>query len=182
MNKFVLILILVCASMFLGCSGGSSNSSSNSVTTAANEAKPIPPVTAVWKKDVTEKDIAGLKWLAGTWKGTAEGKEPFFEKYSIDNNSLTVESYADASLKTVTDTTRYALINGEFRYTTADGRRVAASEITGDRIQFVPVVGEGNSFRFEKQPGGKWRAVLEWPATADKPAKQVIYNMEPYKK
>lgn len=28
---------------------------------------------------------------------------------------------------------------------------------------------------------GTWRAVLEWPATPDKPARQKIYIMEPWK-
>jgi hypothetical protein len=38
-----------------------------------------------------------------------------------------------------------------------------------------------NRFRFERQSNGTWRAVLEWPATTDKPARQKIYIMEPWK-
>ena len=176
MYRSGLILLLTVTWMFSGCSGDAGKS------TVTNTNVNIPPVTAVWKKDVTPDDIADLKWLEGTWRGTAEGQEPFYERYSFDDTSLITESFDDESLATVANTARYALVNGEFRHTTTDGRRVAASEITADRIQFVPVVGEGNAFRFERQGQGKWRAVLEWPATAGKPAKKVIYTMEPYKK
>ena len=61
-------------------------------------------------------------------------------------------------------------------------RRSAASEITADYIQFVPAVpGKLNNFRFERQSNGTWRAVLEWPAKSDKPARQKIYIMESWK-
>lgn len=176
MYKYGFVILFAFAFVLMGCSG---NTDTNTTNTNTNVP---PPVTAHWKKDVSAVDIARIKWLEGTWRGTGEGQEPFYEKYKFDDTSLIVESFADASLKTVKDTTRYALVNGEFRYTTRDARRIAASEITDDHIQFVPVVGAGNSYRFERQPEGKWRAVLEWAATDDKPAKQVIYSMEPYKK
>ncbi len=163
---------------------GCSDSKTGTPDTNADNAY-VTPIPITWKRDITETDIAGLKWLEGTWRGTGENQEPFYERYTLEARSLTVDSFADGTLETVTDTTRYALINGEFRYTDSKSsktRRVAASEITPDHIQFIPVVGGGNSYRFERQPGGRWRAVLEWPATNDKAAKQVIYNMEPYKK
>lgn len=172
MYKFVFILMLSLA--FIGCS-------ESAITNTATDATPLA-IVVNWKKDVTAADIAGLKWLEGTWRGAGEGQEPFYERYRLDDKSLTVESFADGTLETVTDTTRYVLINGEFRYTDSKARRVAASEITADYIQFIPVIGGGNSFRFERQPGGKWRAVLKWPTTDEQPAKQKIYNMEPYKK
>lgn len=175
--KFALIICL--GITLIGCSE-KTNTTTDANAAAQNSAVSDIPVT--WKKDVTPEDVAGLKWLVGTWRGTGEGQEPFYEQYKLDGTILTEESFADESLTDIKDSARYALVNGEFRFTTADGRRVAASEITADHIQFVPVVGGGNSYRFEKQSGGKWRAVLEWPATADQPAKKVIYNMESYKK
>lgn len=178
MNRLSFILVLGFALGMLGCSG-SNEPTANSTST--NAAVP-PPVTAHWKKDASPADIARIKWLQGTWRGTGDDNKAFYERYTFEDTAMIVESFDDPDLKTVTDRTRYALVNGEFRFTRPDGRRVAASEITDDYIQFVPVVGEGNSYRFERQPEGKWRAVLEWKATADKPAKQTIYNMEPYKK
>lgn len=174
----IVILVAVFLVMIGGCSNqpeSNSESGAQGNTQAANSFKPH------WKTDVKPEDIARIKWLEGTWRGTSEEQEPFFERYTFDGTSMTIDTFTDSSLKTVKDTSRYALINGEFRCTKNE-KRTGVSEITDDHIQFVPVVGDGNPFRFEKQPEGKWRAVLDVPAASGKPAKQVIYNMEPYKK
>src|ERR1044072_2675217 len=72
---------------------------------------------------------------------------------------------------------RFELKDGEFGKGEGDKRSVA-SEITADHIQFVPAVpGKSNSFRFERQPNNTWRAVLDWPAKPDRPARQKIYIM-----
>jgi len=127
----------------------------------------------------TAADIAKLKWIEGTWRGM-DGDKPFYERYKLENTALVVEGLnADGSPKGEPD--RFELKNGEFGQGEGD-KRSAASEITADYIQFVPAVsGKMNRFRFERQSNGTWRAVLEWPATSDKPARQKIYIMEPWK-
>jgi len=127
----------------------------------------------------TAADIAKLKWIEGTWRGM-DGDKPFYERYKLENTALVVEGLnADGSSKGEPD--RFELKNGEFGQGEGD-KRSAASEITADYIQFVPAVsGKMNRFRFERQSNGTWRAVLEWPATPDKPARQKIYIMEPWK-
>jgi hypothetical protein len=176
MCRFAFIIVaLAFVSALIACSNGDNN------TANVSTASPPPTVSITWKQNVTANDISRIKWLEGTWKGTAEGHEPFYERYRFEGTTMYEDSFEDGTLNTIKDTARYALINGEFRHT-ENGRRTAASEIADDHIQFIPVVGDGNSYRFERQPGGKWRAVLEWPANGDQPAKQVIYNMEPYKK
>jgi len=127
----------------------------------------------------TAADVAKLKWIEGTWRGM-DGDKPFYERYKIQKTALVVEGLnADGSLKSEPD--RFELKNGEFGQGEGDNRS-AASEITTDHIQFVPVApGKSNRFRFERQSNGTWRAVLEWPPTPDKPARQKIYVMEPWK-
>ena len=127
----------------------------------------------------TTDDIAKLKWIEGTWRGM-DGDKPFYERYRIEKTALVVEGLnADGSPDG--EPGRFELKNGEFGKGEGD-RRSAASEITADYIQFVPAVsGKLNRFRFERQSNGTWRAVLEWPATPDKPARQKIYVMEPWK-
>ena len=127
----------------------------------------------------TAADIAKLKWIEGTWRGM-DGDKPFYERYKLEQTALVVEGLnADGSIKGEPD--RFELKNGEFGQGEGD-KRSAASEITADYIQFVPAVpGKMNRFRFERQSNGTWRAVLEWPATSDKPARQKIYIMEPWK-
>jgi hypothetical protein len=127
----------------------------------------------------TAADIAKLKWIEGTWRGM-DGDKPFYERYKLEKEALVVEGLnADGSVKGEPD--RFELKNGEVGNGEGNNRS-AASEITADYIQFVPAVpGKMNRFRFERQSNGTWRAVLEWPATADKPARQKIYIMEPWK-
>jgi hypothetical protein len=130
-------------------------------------------------KKFTAADIAKLKWIEGTWRGM-DGDKPFYERYKIEETAMVVETLkADGSVEGEPD--RFELKDGEFGKGEGDKRSVA-SEITADHIQFIPAVpGTSNSFRFERQPNNTWRAVLEWPAKPDRPARQKIYIMEPWK-
>ena len=107
-----------------------------------------------------------------------EGK-PFFERYRFEGTTLIVDGFTDETLSHIEDTTRFELKDGEFG-TEKGNNRSAASEITDDHVQFVPERG-GNSFRFERQPDGTWRAVLGW-VEPDNTPKEKIYKMEPYKR
>ena len=130
-------------------------------------------------KQFTAKDIARLKWIEGTWRGL-DGDKPFFERYKIEDNAMVVESLNKDGVPTG-EPERFELKNGEFGKDEGD-KRSAASEITDDHVQFVPAVpGKQNRFRFERQANGTWRAVLDWPAKAGKPAGEKIYIMEPWK-
>ena len=145
----------------------------------ANVNSAPPTAQSVPSNKFTATDIAKLKWIEGTWRGM-DGDKPFYERYKIEETAMVVEGLnADGSRNGEPD--RFELKNGEFGKDEGN-KRSAASEITADHIQFVPVVpGKGNSFRFERQPNGTWRAVLEWPQTPDKPARQKVYIMEPWK-
>ena len=144
-----------------------------------NSAIQEPAAQPTPSNKFTEADVAKLKWIEGTWRGM-DGDKPFYERYRVEKTALVVEGLkADGSLDG--DPARFELKNGEFGKGEGD-KRSAASEITADHIQFVPAVsGKMNRFRFERQSNGTWRAVLEWPATSEKPARQKIYIMEPWK-
>src|SRR6185369_6491000 len=130
-------------------------------------------------KGFTPADIAKLKWIEGTWRGM-DGEKPFFERYRFENDtSMIVETFTDGTFSKLEDASRFELKDGEFGHTEGN-RRSAASSITADAVQFVPVGNGGNSFRFERQTDGTWKAVLEWPARDAKPAGQKVYKMEPW--
>ena len=126
----------------------------------------------------TEADVAKLKWLEGTWRGTGEKQPAFFERYKLEGSTLIVEGLADETGQKVNDTSRFELKNGRFGKIQGNSES-AASAITDTYVQFIPVRGRKNSFRFEKQSDGTWRAVIEWPADGDKPARTIVYRMEP---
>ncbi|HVF42023.1 MAG TPA: hypothetical protein VM936_03375 [Pyrinomonadaceae bacterium] len=123
-------------------------------------------------------DLAKLRWIEGSWRGTGDVKEPFFERYRFEGDStLAVDGFDDETLSKVTDTTRFELKDGEFGGG-GEGSHWAVSELTGDAVTFVPVRGARNTFRWQKEPGGSWKAVLDWPAADGKPARRRVYRME----
>jgi len=170
MRNYVFVLAVIGVSFIVaGCS---------SVEVAKPDTQP-PVAQSTPSTKFTPADVAKLKWIEGTWRGM-DGDKPFYERYKIEETALVVESLkADGSVDGAPD--RFELRDGEFGKGESD-RRSVASEITADYVQFVPAVpGKLNNFRFERQSNNTWRAVLEWPAKGDKPARQKIYIMEPWK-
>jgi hypothetical protein len=172
-------LLVLLSSFAIGCNredGSGKPASKIESDDFGSEAQPTP------SRIFTPTDVAKLKWIEGTWRGM-DGDKPFFERYRIENDTtMIVDSFTDETLSKIESTGRFELRNGEFGQGEGD-KRSAASRISLDSVQFVPAVpGKGNLFRFELQSDGTWNAILDWPATADKPAKQKIYKMEPWPK
>jgi len=165
LSKFLTIAFVFAIA---ACSSGAGQ---KNATASAPDTKP----QATPSNKFTAADVAKLKWIEGAWQGM-NGDEPFFERYRIEETAMVVETLKkDGSVDGPPE--RFELTNGEFGKGEGD-KRSAASEITDTFIQFVPAVsGKGNNFRFLKQPHG-WDAILEWPATADKPARTKTYRMD----
>lgn len=127
---------------------------------------------------INPADLSKLRWIEGSWRGTGDVKEPFFERYRLDGDSaLVVEGFDDETLAKVSDVTRFELKDGELGGG-GEGSRWAASELTDDAVTFVPVRGARNSFRWQKESDGTWKAILDWPAADGKPARRRVYRME----
>jgi hypothetical protein len=167
--KLALLIVIVTA-IFMACG----------TKPVGDQARPQAKATASNK--LTSADIAKLKWLEGTWRGM-DGEKPFFERYRFENGTaMVVETLEDETLSKVTETSRFELKDGEFGHTEGK-QRSAASYITDTAVQFVPVEGGGNRFRFERNDDGTgWRAVLDLLPSAADPAPTKIYNMEPWPK
>jgi PKD repeat protein len=144
---------------------------------ASNSSTPSAQAPQSLKKFTTE-DLKKLRWLEGTWRGTGGDVQPFFERYRFENDStLVIESAENEKFEKITDTTRYELKDGEFGGGN-EGFRWIASEIDDKSVTFVPVVKARNSFRWETVSKDEWKAVLNWPATADKPSRERVYKIE----
>lgn len=130
-------------------------------------------------KNITPADLAKLRWIEGSWRGTGDIDKSFYERYKFENETtLAVESFGDDKFDKATDVSRFELKDGEFGSTDADGRRSAASTIDANSVTFEPVVKSRNTFRFERELENSWKATLTWPATDKAPAGQRIYKME----
>ncbi len=130
-------------------------------------------------KNITSADVAKLRWIEGSWRGTGDIDKPFYERYKFENETtLAVESFDDDTFSKPTDLSRFELKDGEFGSTGPDGSRSAASAIDANSVTFEPVVKSRNSFRFQRESENSWKAMLTWPATDTTPAGQRNYLME----
>ena len=126
----------------------------------------------------TPADLQKLRWIEGTWRGTGDVDKPFFERYRFEGDSvLLVDGFEDETLAKVTDTTRFELKDGEFGGG-SEGDRWVAKSIDDRAIEFAPAVHVRNSFRWERESNDVWKAIIMFPATKDKPARQRVYKME----
>jgi hypothetical protein len=182
-------LILAASALLIsaGCAGGqapqnaqggaSQAATSQASTPQTSESQTSTPQPATPAR-VSAADLSKLRWIEGTWRGTGDVEAPFFERYRFENDStLAVDGFEDETVGKVTEMTRFELKGGEFGGG-GEGSRWAASELTDDSVTFIPVRGARNSFRWQKESDGTWKAVLDWPASNDKPARRRVYKME----
>jgi hypothetical protein len=132
----------------------------------------------VVRSKLSPADVAKLRWIEGTWRGTGDVEKPFFERYYFENDTtLVVESFADEKLSKVDDITRFELKDGQFG-NGGEGSRWTATAVDNKSITFEPVAKARNSFRWERESENLWKAILNWPATDTKPARERVYRME----
>lgn len=162
--RYSIVLLLVASVLAVGRGGGPF------AACVASTTQDSPKITA--------SDLKKLRWIEGTWRGTGDNVQPFFERYRFENDTtLAVDTFEDDKLEKVTDTTRYELRNGEFAGGN-EGFRWAASAIDEKSVTFSPVAKARNSFRWENVDKDSWKATINWPANEDKPARERIYKME----
>lgn len=153
--RYLIVVFLLCFA-----------NSANAQQTGTQTAKP---------KIFTAADLQKLRWIEGSWRGTGVNQPPFFERYRFENpTTLAVDGLEGDK---VTETTRFELKDGEFGGGN-EGSRWVATAIDENSITFAPVTKARNWFRWERVNADSWKAVLNWPAVTDKPARERVYNME----
>jgi len=141
---------------------------------AACERSPDAQTNRSDAKKLSTADIAKLRWIEGTWRGSGVDQAPFFERYRFENEStLAVDSFPDEKLDKIEDTSRFELKDGRF-----GSSSYVASSIDNNGITFEPLANAKNSFRWERISENAWKATLKWPADGNKPARERVYNME----
>lgn len=174
-TALLLFIALATAMLFIDAVFARAQSGNPPAKDAASTLKPTP-------KRITPDDLAKLRWIEGTWRGTGDVEAPFYERYHFENEStLVVESFEDEKVNKVTDVTRFELRDGQFG-NRGEGARWVATKLDSKAITFEPVVSARNSFRWQRESENVWKAILDWPATQSKPARQRVYNMERWPK
>ena len=154
----------------------------NNCARTAPSSTPAPATPPPAAKKFSAADLAKLRWIEGSWRGTGDVETPFYERYHFENDStLVVDSFADEKFSKISETSRFELKDGQFG-NTGEGARWAAIAIDDNSISFEPITKAKNSFRWERVSAGpqpnEWKAVLWWPAANNKPAGQRVYRME----
>ena len=141
---------------------------------AACQRSPEAQTNRSEAKKFSTADIAKLRWIEGTWRGSGVDQAPFFERYRFENDStLAVDTFPNEKLDKIEDTSRFELKDGKF-----GSSSYVASSIDDNGINFEPLANAKNSFRWERVSDNAWKATLKWRAEGDKSARERIYNME----
>ena len=125
MKPFVVYLTLAVLVVLTGT--GCSSHHTTPVSETQKSRAPAP-------KSVTTADLAKLRWIEGTWRGTGDIDKPFYERYHLENDSALVMEELDETLTRVKNVSRYELKNGQF----SNGSYVA-TEFDDKSITFSPL-------------------------------------------
>jgi hypothetical protein len=175
------VLVMISAAIFgVGCAAGT-RTGANAVAPSSPQQQQQPATPqpqASQPKRVTADELKKLRWIEGAWRGTGDVEEPFFERYRFESETtLAVESFKDQTLGKADDVTRFELRDGVFG-NWGEGARWAATELGEGSVTFSPVAKARNTFRWQRESADVWKAVLDYPASEGKPARQRVYRME----
>jgi hypothetical protein len=176
LSAFLLVVCVVALASGCAARVESSGDAEASPATQA-QASPVQTPSPARPARVAPEELSKLSWIVGNWRGTGDIDKPFFETYRLEPGAIVVEGFEDEALTKSTGVTRFELKEGELGGGN-DGWRWVVTKLEDGAVTFEPVVKARNSFRWERVSGDEWRAVLEWPATADRPARRRVYRME----
>jgi hypothetical protein len=124
-------------------------------------------------KHVTPADLAKLRWIEGTWRGTGDIDRPFYERYRFEIDSVLLVETLDETLSRVTGVTRYELKDGRF----GNGRAVLTA-LDDRSVTFSPVVEHRQPYRWQTESKDVWKAFLTVPAGGSTPATERVYTLQ----
>lgn len=135
----------------------------------AAAAPPSAPAVAV--------DPADIAWLEGTWRGTMPDGTPFYERYTlVDDSTYAIHAFADSTLADPRDIGQVAVRGGVVHRVEASGARVAAMPGDDGALLFGTTA---RGFTWAPRPDGAWTATIH-SARGPSPEGDVVYVMEPF--
>jgi len=126
---------------------------------------------------ITLERFQSLRWIEGTWRGTGNGADPFYESYRfLDDSTVLSVTYADSTARAVSDSGVLALAGG--RVTRRGGTAVwVLTAMDPLSVRFDPAENATNSFVWTRQSTDSWTATLRWRDTKGE-QRQRAYRME----
>jgi len=103
-------------------------------------------------------DFAHLKWLEGSWIGTASGQSSLYERFHFTTDSTAdITFYRDSAFTQPAGTGRVYLTVGRVYHTYGPGRWGAA-RLDSASVFFVPQANAHNTFEWTYQSPDAWTA------------------------
>ncbi len=109
---------------------------------------------------ISPADFAKLRWMEGSWKGTAAGETPIIERVHFANDStIDVAFFADSLSGRQTGTAKVNLSVGRVYYTLGPGRW-GATRVDANGAYFVPQVNAHNTYSWVYQSNDAWTSTM----------------------
>lgn len=103
-------------------------------------------------------DFAHLRWLEGSWIGTAPGQSSLYERFHFTSDStVDITFYRDSAFTQAAGTGRVYLTVGRVYHTYGSGRW-AATRLDSATVYFVPQLNAHNTFEWAYQSPNAWTA------------------------
>lgn len=112
------------------------------------------------KTPFSTADFGRLRWLEGSWIGTAPGEAPLYERYHISSDStIDVTYYRDSTFTQQAGTGRVYLAAGRVYHSFGPGRW-GATHVDSAGAYFVPQVNAHNTFAWSVVSPDEWTATM----------------------
>lgn len=103
-------------------------------------------------------DFAHLRWLEGSWIGTAPGQSPLYERFHFTSDSTAdIGFYRDSAFTQQAGTGRVYLTVGRVYHTYGSGRW-GATHLDSASVFFIPQLNAHNTFEWTYQSPNAWTA------------------------
>jgi len=103
-------------------------------------------------------DFAKLRWVEGSWAGTAPGERSYYERCRfVDDTTAEITYYADSAFAHETGTGRLYLTVGRIFYTMGPGRW-GATHVDDTKAYFVPQANAQNTYAWSRKSKDEWTA------------------------
>lgn len=105
-------------------------------------------------------DFAKLRWLEGSWAGSAPGERGFFERCRVvDDTTMEIRYFGDSAFEHETSTGRLYLSVGRIYHTMGPGRW-GATHVDEKGVYFVPQTNAQNTFVWNRDSNDEWTSTL----------------------
>lgn len=103
-------------------------------------------------------DFRHLRWLEGSWIGTAPDQSPLYERFHFTSDSTAdITFYRDSAFSQPTGTGRVYLTVGRVYHTYGSGRW-GATHLDSASVFFIPQLNAHNTFEWTYQSPTTWTA------------------------